>query len=120
VVGDGAYIFANPAACHHAAAAHKLPVLIVVFNNARWEAVYRSTRTVYPGTHAARYAEEHETRTGPLSSLDPVPDFEKYAEASGGWAERVTRREDLVPALRRALEVVTKEKRHALLNVIAA
>jgi len=120
VVGDGAYIFANPAACHHAAAAHKLPVLTVVFNNARWEAVYRSTLTVYPGTHAARYAEEHETRTGPLSSLDPVPDFEKYAEASGGWAERVTRREDLVPALRRALEVVTKEKRHALLNVIAA
>lgn len=120
VVGDGAYIFANPAACHHAAAAHKLPVLTVVFNNARWEAVYRSTLTVYPGTHAARYAEEHETKTGPLSSLDPVPDFEKYAEASGGWAERVTRREDLVPALRRALEVVTKEKRHALLNVIGA
>lgn len=120
VVGDGAYIFANPAACHHAAAAHKLPVLTVVFNNARWEAVYRSTLTVYPDTHTARYAEEHASRTGPLSSLEPVPDFEKYAEASGGWSERVTRRDELIPALRRALDVVTRERRHALLNVIGA
>lgn len=120
VVGDGAYIFANPAACHHAAAAHKLPVLTVVFNNARWEAVYRSTLTVYPDTHTARYAEEHASQTGPLSSLEPVPDFEKYAEASGGWSERVTRRDELIPALRRALDVVTRERRHALLNVIGA
>ncbi len=118
VVGDGSYIFANPASCHHAAAAHGLPVLTVVFNNARWEAVYRSTLSVYPDSHAARYAEEHESGTGPLSCLDPIPDFEKYAEASGGWAERVMTREQLIPALRRALDVVRKEKRHALLNVI--
>ncbi|MDX3904953.1 MAG: thiamine pyrophosphate-requiring protein [Pigmentiphaga sp.] len=120
VLGDGAYIFANPAACHHAAAAQGLPVLTVIFNNARWEAVYRSALSVYPGAHAARYAQAHATGTGPLSSLEPVPDFEKYAEASGGWAERVTQREALIPALRRALEVVANERRHALLNVIGA
>lgn len=118
VVGDGSYLFANPAVCHHAAAMHGLPILIVLFNNARWDAVYRSALTLYPDTHTARYAERH--KTGPLSSLAPVPDFEKYAEACGGWTERVTEREQLVPALRRALRVVRDEKRQALLNIVAA
>ncbi len=33
VVGDGAYMFSNPAAVHHASAMHELPVLFVVMNN---------------------------------------------------------------------------------------
>jgi acetolactate synthase-1/2/3 large subunit len=118
VVGDGSYLFANPAVCHHAAAMHKLPILTVLFNNARWDAVYRSALTLYPDTHTARYAEKH--KTGPLSSLAPVPDFEKYAEACGGWTERVTEREQLIPALQRALHVVRHEKRQALLNIVSA
>ena len=36
VVGDGAYMFSNPAAVHHASALHDLPVLFVVMNNAMW------------------------------------------------------------------------------------
>ncbi|OWT63904.1 thiamine pyrophosphate-requiring protein [Candidimonas nitroreducens] len=116
VHGDGAYIFSNPAACHHAAQLYQLPVLVLVYNNSHWHAVEKSTLAIYPGgaTHLAVDAGQK----SPLSSLAPVPDFEAYAEASGGYGERVVRREDLVPALKRALHVVQHEKRHALLNII--
>src|SRR5262249_28669775 len=33
VLGDGSHLFGNPVALHHAAAAHRLPVLFVVMNN---------------------------------------------------------------------------------------
>ncbi len=116
VQGDGAYIFSNPAACHHAANLHKLPVLTLVFNNARWAAVHMAADQMYPGEHAMQHAAEH--GTAPLSSLAPMPDFEKYVEASGGYGERVTTRAELAPAIRRALDVVRREKRQALLNII--
>jgi acetolactate synthase-1/2/3 large subunit len=32
-LGDGAYVFNNPTACHWVAEAHGLPVLVIVFNN---------------------------------------------------------------------------------------
>ncbi|KGH28009.1 thiamine pyrophosphate-requiring protein [Comamonas testosteroni] len=116
VLGDGAYLFANPAACHHAAAMHHLPVLTVVFNNEAWEGVQKAATGMYPQGHAAHQARERQAQ--PLSSLRPVPDFERYCEASGGYGERVTHREDLLPALRRALHAVQAEGRQALLNVI--
>lgn len=116
VVGDGAYLFANPAACHQAAAMHGLPVLTVVFNNGGWDAVHKSTLAMYPDTHAAAHANRHGAT--PMASLHPLPAFETYVEASGGYGERVTERSELEPALRRALHVVRTERRQALLNVI--
>jgi acetolactate synthase-1/2/3 large subunit len=116
VQGDGAYIFANPAACHHAANLHKLPVLTLVFNNARWAAVHAAADGMYPGEHAMQHAAQH--GTAPLSSLAPMPDFEKYVEASGGYGQRVETRAELAPAIERALKVVKEERRQALVNVI--
>lgn len=116
VQGDGAYIFANPAACHHAANLHRLPVLTLVFNNARWAAVHAAADGMYPGEHAMQHAKQH--GTAPLSSLAPMPDFEKYVEASGGHGERVETRAELAPAIERALAVVRNERRQALVNVI--
>ena len=111
-VGDGAYLFANPAACHHASARHDLPVLTVVFNNSRWGAVDYSTNSVFPKGH-------WRSGRGPsLSDLAPMPALERYAEASGGHGERVSKRDELLPALRRALHAVEIEGRQALLNVI--
>ena len=118
VVGDGAYIFCNPAACHQAATMHKLPLLTIVFNNGGWDAVQRSALAMYPNDHAAQFKQDH--HMAPLSSLDPTPDFERYVEASGGYGERVTERDALIPALQRALNVVQNEKRQALLHVIGA
>ncbi len=47
-----------------------------------------------------------------------MPALERYAEASGGFGERVSTRDELVPALRRALACDRVERRQALLNVL--
>ncbi|TYB42444.1 thiamine pyrophosphate-requiring protein [Actinomadura chibensis] len=114
-LGDGAYLFANPAACHHAMSVHGLPVLTVVAANGRWDAVESAALGMYPDGHAARSEE-----VSGFSRLDPVPEFAAYAEASGGYGERVTERGELAPALRRALRAVREEGRHALLDVRCA
>jgi acetolactate synthase-1/2/3 large subunit len=112
-VGDGSYLFANPAACHHAAAMHDLPVLTIVHTNAKWAAVEGAARGMYPQGHAM------EEERVPLSRLDPVPAFERYAEASGGFGALVTERAELIPTLRKALDVVRTEHRQAVVNVIS-
>src|SRR5258708_40284950 len=43
VLGDGAYMFSNPTAVHHASALRDLPVLFVVMNNPMCAAVQPST-----------------------------------------------------------------------------
>jgi acetolactate synthase-1/2/3 large subunit len=109
-VGDGAYMFANPAACHHAAAKHNLPVLTIVANNSSWGAVDYATQAVYPeGVAVAR-------RDRRFSDLSPSPAYEQYCIASGGFGERVTERAGVAPAIARALATV-REGRQALLNV---
>jgi acetolactate synthase-1/2/3 large subunit len=110
-VGDGAYMFGNPTASHYVSEAMKLPVLTVVFNNARWAAVHRSTLAMYPKGVAAGMAQP------PFATLEPSPRFEKTVEASGGYGVRVAEAKDLLPSLERALRVVKEEKRQALVNV---
>ncbi|GAA4232051.1 hypothetical protein GCM10022254_30960 [Actinomadura meridiana] len=113
-VGDGAYMFANPAACHHAMRGHNLPVLTIIAANGRWAAVENSALTMYPDGHAAA------SKDTTFSELAPIPAFEKYAEASGGHGERVTERSELVPALRRGLHAVREQGRHAVIDVRCA
>jgi acetolactate synthase-1/2/3 large subunit len=112
-LGDGSYMFCNPAACHHAAAMHKAPILTILCNNARWDAVHRSTASIFPEGYAA-----NGKGPSPLSDLRPIPDFETYAEASGGVGIRVTDPGELKAAMRRGLEIVRTERRQVLLNVI--
>jgi acetolactate synthase-1/2/3 large subunit len=111
-VGDGAYLFANPAACHHASAKHDLPVLTVVADNGCWGAVDGAARAVYPEGRAVARGERR------LSDLSPSPDFAAYSVASGGFGERVTAREELAEAIGRALHAVRHEGRQALLDVV--
>jgi len=47
VLGDGAYMFANPTACHYVAQMQNLPVLTVIYNNALYGAVRRATLEMY-------------------------------------------------------------------------
>jgi acetolactate synthase-1/2/3 large subunit len=116
LLGDGAYLFANPAACHHASTLHGLPVLVVVFDNGGWEAVQNAAVSVYPQGDAA--AQVRAGGSAPLSSLAPLPDFRRYAEASGGAGFRVTEREELQSVLAQALRVVREERRQALVHVV--
>ena len=110
-VGDGAYMFGNPTPAHFVSEGMKLPVLFVVFNNARWAAVHRSTLGMYPKGAAAQ-AEEP-----PFAVLEPSPRFENVIAASGGYGVQVSEPRELMPALERALRVVREEKRQALVNV---
>ena len=112
VVGDGAFMFSNPAAVHHASALHSLPILIVVMNNAMWGAVQRSTRAMYPDGLALR------SNDPCFMQLDKLPAFEKICKSAGGYGERVEDPASLQGALERAMAAVKNEKRQALLNVI--
>ena len=110
-VGDGAYMFGNPTAAHFVSEAMKLPVLFVIFNNARWAAVHRSTLGIYPKGYASKMAEPA------FATLEPSPRFEHVVRASGGHGESVADPKALMPALERAMKVVREEKRQALLNI---
>lgn len=111
-LGDGAYIFANPTACHQIAEAHRLPVLTVVFNNGEWGAVRRATSAMYPEGQSTR------ANALPFISLSPAPAYEALVRASGGHGERVERADELPAALSRAIHVIRAERRQVLLNVI--
>lgn len=114
VLGDGAYMFSNPAAVHHAAAMHRLPVLFVVMNNAMWGAVRRSTVAMYPDGGAAA------SNDPDFVHLRDLPAFETICESAGGYGERVDDPVELPAALERALRAVREEGRQALLNVVCA
>jgi len=111
-LGDGAYIFTNPTACHWVSEAHDLPVLTVIFNNQLHGAVRNATMAMYGKGAAAR----SDGRI--LADLSPTPAFEKNPEASGGVGFRVERAEDLPAALAAAVKVVREERRQALVNVL--
>lgn len=112
VSGDGAYLFSNPVAVHHAAALHKLPVLFIVMNNSMWNAVRRSTLQMYPQGQTGR------SNDTPFTRLGDLPAFEQVCAAAGGYGERVEDPAQLPAAIERALKVVQNEGRQALLNVI--
>ncbi len=109
-VGDGSYMFGNPTPFHLVARAAQLPVLTIVCNNGRWQAVDSATRVVYPDGVAAA------AQPMPLVELAPSPEFTKIAEASDAFALRVDEPADLPGALRAALEAV-RGGRQALLDV---
>jgi acetolactate synthase-1/2/3 large subunit len=111
-IGDGGFVFANPTACHWAAEAHSLPIVMVIFNNNRYAAVRNATLSMFASGAAGR-----ENGLG-LADLSPSPPFEKVAEAHGAFAARVDRPADLPDVLAAARDAVLKEKRHALVNVI--
>jgi acetolactate synthase-1/2/3 large subunit len=112
-VGDGSYMFANPVACHQTAAALKLPLLTIVFNNRVWNAVRRSTLYMYPSGKAAG------ANVMPITALDPSPDYCAIARAHGAFAERVTDGSELPEALQRSL-AATQSGRQALLEVVVS
>jgi acetolactate synthase I/II/III large subunit len=112
-LGDGAYLFNEPAACHLAARQQGLPVLTVIFNNQQWEAVKQSTLALHPEGWA------RSTGRFPLTSLGPAPRYEEIVRAFDGHGERAETPEQVGPALRRALAAV-REGRQAVVNVLCS
>ena len=110
-LGDGAYFFNNPAVGHFLSQANALPLLVLVFNNERWQAVRGATMHMYPDGAAAAMNDDV-----PLSGLKPSPAFEMYVEASGGLGVRVSTPEELRLALQKAI-VTVRNGRQALINI---
>ncbi|MGH9133489.1 MAG: thiamine pyrophosphate-requiring protein, partial [Ilumatobacteraceae bacterium] len=110
-MGDGAYMFANPVVCHQVAENYSIPVLTLVLDNGEWGAVRQSVLDLYPTGYASKADEM------PLTRLSPSPDFAGVAAACGAHAETVTEAGELDAALRRAIDVVTGERRQAMLAV---
>jgi len=111
-VGDGAYVFANPAACHHAASVHGLPILIAIYNNGYWGSVESSAQQVYPDLRSL-------PSPLPLSDFGKLPDFAAYATASGGYGETVSDVKALRPALERCFRALNSGQ-HALINILGS
>jgi acetolactate synthase I/II/III large subunit len=110
LLGDGAYMFANPTACHYVAQMQNLPVLTIIYNNALYGAVRHATLDMYRHGAAAE-------ADGRLLAELPGPAFEKIVAAHDGHGERVERPADLPAALQRAAAAV-RAGQQALVNVI--
>jgi acetolactate synthase-1/2/3 large subunit len=67
---------------------------------------------MYPNGHAAR------SDAPAYTKLDGLPAFEDVCVAAGGYGERVEHAEALPAALARAIDVVMRKRRQALLNVM--
>ncbi|RBI86328.1 thiamine pyrophosphate-requiring protein [Rhodosalinus halophilus] len=100
MLGDGAYMFNNPSACHWAAEVHGLPVLAVIFNNRRWGAVRNSTLAMYP--QGASAAEDGMF----LADLSPSLDHAAIARAHGAEAWDVRSLDEIPAAMDGALSAL--------------
>jgi acetolactate synthase-1/2/3 large subunit len=81
-------------------------------NNGMWGAVERSTRAMYADGLAVR------SNAPSFVRLEKLPAFEEICRAAGGHGERVDDAAALPAALERAIEVVKRQRRQALVNVI--
>ncbi|MGX1306412.1 acetolactate synthase-1/2/3 large subunit [Amorphus suaedae] len=100
MLGDGAYMFNNPSACHWAAEAHGLPILTVIFNNRRWGAVRNSTLAMY--AQGASAADDGMF----MADLSPSVDHVGLARAHGAHAEATGDLSALPGLVERALTAV--------------
>ena len=111
VLGDGAYMFANPTACHFVAAGAKLPVLTVIYNNActarcgdrRWTCIRDSMAAEADGRR--------------LAELGPARRTSLWSKRMAGTASGSTHPAELPAALARAAAAV-RAGRQAVVNVL--
>ncbi len=111
LVGDGSYMFGCPTAAHHVARMYGLATTTLVMNNARWNAVHRSTLGMYPEGLASK------EELMPLVSLGESPEYQDIMKACGGYGEKVSEPAALVDALKRCL-AANAQGQSALLNLI--
>ena len=100
LVGDGSFVFGAPTAALWAMQVQNAPALVVVFNNACYNATKRPLVASYP--------EGYSVSTNRFVGVDlaPPPRYDKLAEAAGAYGEQVSAPGELLDALRRGLERV--------------
>jgi acetolactate synthase-1/2/3 large subunit len=110
--GDGSYLFSIPSAVHWMARRYDAPFLQIIYDNGGWKAPKLSTLALHPTGYASKGADIG-------VSFDPAPDHAGIAAAAGaGFARTVRRPEDLEPAIAAAVDVVRRDRRSAVLDVV--
>jgi acetolactate synthase-1/2/3 large subunit len=99
-IGDGAFHYNPVVGSFGAAQEHRLPIMVVLFDNAGYRSQKGDVATYYP--HGAA------VQTGRFAgtSIAPRPDYVLLARAYGGTGEKVEHPGDVRPALQRGLEAV--------------
>ena len=100
-IGDGSYMFGVPEAGHWVSRKMNLPVLYLVWNNSRWNAVASATRSVYPDGWAVRTSHKF-----PSATFGPPSTSRCSARPAGGYGERVEDPAEVPAAIERALHAV--------------
>lgn len=110
LTGDGSYMFSIPSTVHWMARQYRTPFLQVVYNNRGWKAPRFSALAVHPNGYASR-ANDLGLR------FDPPPDYAGIAAAAGGaHAQKITRADEVEPAIAEGLRVVHEERRCSVLD----
>jgi acetolactate synthase-1/2/3 large subunit len=110
LAGDGSFVFGEPLASLWAAQSHAAPILVVVFNNACYNATREPLLRAYPGGYSARGR-----RVG--IDLLPSPRYDLLAPVVSAAGERVEDPVDVLPALTRGLDRV-RHGQSVILDVI--
>ncbi len=101
-IGDGAFHYNPVVGSFGAAQEHRLPIMVVLFDNAGYLSQKGDVATYYPRGAAVQ--------TGRFAgtSIAPQPDYVMLARAFGGTGERIERPADVRPALQRGLEALAR------------
>ncbi len=113
-LGDGSYLFNTPLSAHYVAGAYNLPIVIVIFNDSGWSTIKKS----YDGTTDPNKNWANKNQFGELWDFKMQISFEKIAESCNGVGIKVENPSELLPALKKAIEIARLEKKHVLVNAI--
>ena len=111
LIGDGAFAYDPALAALAAAQEHRLPLLIVIYDDRGYRSQQRTVPKYFPGGYAA---------AAPAAeglSFDPPPDYAAFAAALGAHGEVIGRPAEIEPAVARALDIV-RGGRTALLDML--
>lgn len=111
LMGDGSFLFGLPIATLWAAKQQKAPFLSLVFNNR----VYNAPKQALAREFKESYSKKYNEWVG--MDIDPAPDYTLIAQSCGAYGERVEDPEQLMAALKRALNEV-RAGRAAVVDVI--
>ncbi|KAF7189926.1 Benzoylformate decarboxylase [Pseudocercospora fuligena] len=117
ISGDGAFVFGVPTAVCWAQKRLATPFLSIVLNNGGWKATRIGIKDVHPSGLASAASDDE---LG-IDLTDDSPDYVGVAVAASNgslWGARVAKAEELEDNLRQAVQIVQKEHRGALLEVI--
>ncbi len=113
VVGDGSFLFGAPVTTLWRALTSGAPVLVVICNNACYNATKQPLIAAYPEGYSVRL----DRSVG--IDLEPAPRYDVLATSVGAYGERVEELAEVLPALERGLARV-RDGQSAVLDVILA